>query len=60
MNIVQQVQSVAEQYPFTNWLIVAGSAALAWIQPVAGIIAIALGGLQIYGWIVNKGWQRKP
>lgn len=42
-----------------NWLAIGGSAALAWIQPIAGIIAIVWGALQIYGWFVNRGWRRK-
>ena len=43
----------------TNWLVIVGSAALAWIQPIACIVAIVWGCLCIYAWVVNKGWQRK-
>jgi len=39
---------------WANWLTIGGSAALAWIQPLAGIVAILWGCLQIYGWFEKR------
>ena len=41
---------------FAVWF---GGSVLSWVQPLAGLIAIVWGVLQIYGWIVNRGWRRK-
>ena len=49
---------VQEQYPAANWAAIAGSAVLAWVQPIAGVIAIVWGLLQIY-LAVEKRWFRK-
>lgn len=54
-----RVQQVAEATPsWANWLGIVGTAALAWIQPIAGLIAIVWGCLQIY-LAVEKRWFRK-
>ena len=56
MTISQQIQHAADATPaWANWSIIVGSAVAAWIQPIAGIVAIAWGLLQIYGW-VEKRW----
>lgn len=46
---------VANSIPgWINWLGIVGTAALSWIQPVAGIVAIVWGSLQIYAWIEKR------
>jgi len=42
-----------------NWVAIVGTAALAWIQPVAGIVAIVWGCLQIYGWVEKRLEKRR-
>src|SRR5689334_6243177 len=42
-----------------HWLGIVGTALLSWVQPLAGLVAIVWGSLQIYGWIINRGWRRK-
>ena len=54
----QAVQRTVEAHPAANWLVILGSAVAAWIQPVAGVVAIVWGGLQIY-LAVEKRWFRK-
>lgn len=59
MNLAQRVQETADAVPsWANWLTILGSAALAWIQPIAGVIAIIWGCLQIY-LAVEKRWFKK-
>lgn len=59
MSAIQKVQQIAEATPtWANWVTVLGSAALSWIQPIAGLIAIVWGGLQIY-LAVEKRWLNK-
>ena len=59
MALPQQVQQFAEATPpWFNWVVVVGSAALSWLQPIAAIVAIVWGGLQIY-LAVEKRWFRK-
>jgi len=54
------IQAVADSTPtWANWLIIGGSALVSWITPVAGVVAIVWGGMQIYSWIVNKDWKKK-
>jgi hypothetical protein len=55
MTVQQQIEAVPS---WANWLVVVGSAALSWIQPVAGIVAILWGCLQIY-LAVEKRWFKK-
>lgn len=43
---------------WVNWSIVVGGAALSWVQPIAGVIAIIWGILQIYSWFRNKKWLK--
>lgn len=42
-----------------HWLGIVGTAALSWVQPIAGLVAIVWGSCQIYSWFVNRGWRRK-
>lgn len=51
----QAVQQTIDQHPGVNWIIILGSAALAWLQPIASVIAIVWGLLQIY-LAVEKRW----
>ena len=52
---VQQVQQAIDGVPnWANWLVIGGSAALSWIQPIAGIVAIVWGVLQIFSWVRNE------
>lgn len=51
----QTIQQTTEQYPAVNWVLILGSAALAWLQPVAAVVAIVWGLLQIY-LAVEKRW----
>lgn len=56
---MSRIQQAAEAVPsWANWLGIVGTAALAWIQPVAGVVAILWGGLQIY-LAVEKRWFRR-
>lgn len=59
MSVQQQIQNISDATPsWLNWVVIAGSAAASWIQPVAGIVAIVWGCLQIYGWFANKKWKQ--
>lgn len=53
------LQQLSETPSWLNWLIIAGSAAASWLAPLASIVAIVWGSLQIYAWFVNKNWRRK-
>lgn len=54
-----KIQQLADVTPsWANWLTIAGSAALAWIQPVAGLVAIVWGCIQIYSFF-EKRWKRR-
>lgn len=56
---MSKAQQLADAAPaWANWLTIAGTAALAWIQPVAGLVAIVWGGLQIFSWC-EKRWFKK-
>lgn len=46
--------------PWANWTIIFGSAAMSWLAPVASLIAIIYGSLQIYSWFEkrrNREWK---
>lgn len=50
-----KIQQLADVTPsWANWLTIAGSAALAWIQPIAGLVAIVWGCLQIWSWFERR------
>jgi hypothetical protein len=55
--VIQQLHTFAEQHPWWNWAILVGSAAAAWLAPIAALVTIALGCLQIY-LAVEKRWFR--
>lgn len=47
-----------------NWVTIAGSAVLSWVQPIAGVVAIVWGCLQIYlaverRWMWRNGRERR-
>jgi hypothetical protein len=51
----EQIKHLVEATPnWANWVIIGGTAALSWIQPIAGIVAIVWGCLQIYGWFEKR------
>lgn len=55
--------SLAQLHDTPAWLnvaIIGGSWLVSFLQPLALLVTIVWGALQIYGWIVNKGWRRKP
>ena len=43
---------------WANWVIIAGGAVASWLAPIASLVAIVWGCLQIYGWLVNKKWRK--
>lgn len=54
------IQQIAEATPaWVNWTVIGGSWAMSFLQPLALLVTVIWGGLQIYGWIVNKGWRRR-
>lgn len=57
-----RLQTVAEHTPtWVNWITIVGAAVLSWLQPIAALVAIAWGGLQIYGWFEKRrNKRRKP
>lgn len=60
MILAQQAQALHDNTPaWLNWLLIGGSAVASWLAPIASLVAIVWGCLQIYGWIVNRGWRRK-
>lgn len=60
MILAAQAQALHEALPpWGNLCIIAGSAALSWLAPIASFVAIVWGCLCIYGWIINRGWRRK-
>ena len=59
MNIPQQVQHAADATPtWANVVVIVGSAVASWVQPIAGVVAILWGLLQIY-LAIEKRWFRK-
>jgi hypothetical protein len=58
VTVAQQLQSLNEATPaWVNWLVIVGGAAASWLAPLASLVAIIWGCLQIYGWIEKR---RKP
>lgn len=61
--MIQALQQFAEQHPGLNWLVIGASAALSWLAPLASLVAIVLGCLQIYAWFekrMEKKRGRRP
>lgn len=60
MTVQQQIQHAVNDTPaWLNWLTIVGSAAVSFIQPIAGVVAIVWGCLQIYGWFEKRRKGRK-
>lgn len=58
MILAQQAQALHDHTPaWLNWLVIVGAAAASWLSYIASFVAIVWGVLQIYGWVVNKGWR---
>lgn len=58
MQPLQQAQHFVEQHQAWAWLTTLGTAALAWIAPIAGVVTIGLGCLQGYVmWQKYKAWK---
>lgn len=54
--------TIAQLHETPTWLnvVILGASWLAsFLQPLALLVTITWGALQIYGWIVNKGWRKK-
>lgn len=57
---MQQVQHAVDATPtWANWSIIVGSAAASWLAPIASLVAIVWGGLQIYLAIERRWFPRK-
>jgi hypothetical protein len=55
---IAAAQRIQDQHPSFNWWIILGSAAASWLAPIASLVAIFWGVLQIY-LAVEKRWFRK-
>lgn len=52
---MQTVQDAVNNTPtWANWVIIGGSAAASWLAPIASLVAIVWGCLQIYGWLEKR------
>jgi hypothetical protein len=61
MRVVEQVQQVADNTPgWVNWLVIAGSWAVSFLQPLALFVTVVWGGLQIYLAVEKRWLRRKP
>lgn len=57
--LIETAQTVHDEYPLLNWLTIIGSAALAWLQPLAALVAIGWGCLQAYiAWQKYRHWKK--
>lgn len=55
-----KVQEALDHAPaWAHWVGIVGTAALAWIQPIAGLVAIVWGSMQAYSWVINKKWRKE-
>lgn len=60
MSFQQQVMQLQDSTPgWVNWLVIVGGALASWLAPIASLVAIIWGVLQIYGWFTNKKWRRE-
>jgi hypothetical protein len=51
---------IADAAPaWANWLIIVGGAAASWLAPLASLVAIVWGLLQIFAWIRKEIRSRK-
>ena len=52
---MKQLQALASLTPsWADWLIIGGGAAAAWLAPIAALVAIVWGCLQIYSWFEKR------
>ena len=52
---LHRVVNMADQTPtWFNWLAIVGSAAISFLQPMASLVAIVWGCIQIYSW-----WEKR-
>jgi hypothetical protein len=56
--IADTVQQIQQNHPVANWFVLLSSVAVGWLAPVASLVAIVWGGLQIY-LAVEKRWFNK-
>ena len=61
MSAIQQTAvNLHEQTPlWVNQVIIVGGAVLSWAAPIASLVAIVWGCLQIYGWFEARKQRRK-
>ena len=61
MSAIQQTAiQVHDSTPaWANWLAIVGGAVASWLAPIASLIAIVWGCLQIYGWFEARKQRRK-
>jgi hypothetical protein len=58
VSIQQTAMSLHENTPaWANWLAIVGGAIASWLAPVASLVAIVWGCLQIYGWFEKRRKQ---
>lgn len=56
----ETIQHVADSAPpWVNWTIIGGSAVASWLAPIASLIGIFWGCLQIYSWFEKRCSKRK-
>jgi hypothetical protein len=54
------IQQFVADNPGWSWLTMVGTAIIAWIAPIAGLVTIGLGCLQGYiSWQKYKHWKRQ-
>lgn len=56
--LMNTLAQLAEQHPVLNWMILLGSWAVSFLQPLALLVTVALGGLQLY-LLIKKTWFSK-
>jgi heme exporter protein D len=60
MSVSRYVQNVAETTPrWVDFIIIGGSAALSWLAPVASLVAIVWGCIQIFDWFEKRRREKR-
>jgi hypothetical protein len=55
----EAIQHVADSAPpWVNWTVIVGSAVASWLAPIASLVGIIWGGLQIYSWFEKRRCKR--
>ena len=49
-----KLDQLVDAHPIYHWVVIFGSAAAAWVQPLAGLVAIVWGCIQIYSWLEKR------